>query len=72
MITPRHQQKMIWRIAVDVYLDECSFLIRSGWHWQEAERAARLILRETYAMLWADERPAVHLPARLITGKGPR
>jgi hypothetical protein len=65
------ERLIVLRIAFAVGADEAAFLRLVGADPIEAGLANWVTTHETVAMLLAPDKPAVHLPLRHITGKGP-
>lgn len=67
MMTPSDRQHLMSKIADAVGAAEREFqLTFCGASYTEAYEANWAVYAQTYKMLLADERPAVHLPARYV------
>lgn len=66
----RQQYAIINRIAFAVGAGERQFQRDLGAEWIDAYVADWRTIDDTYEMLTAPDKPAVHLPAKMITGKG--
>lgn len=67
------RETIMWKIADATGAMERRFQRDfCGATYTEAYQSDWTVTANTYLMLLADHRPAVHLPARIITGKAPQ
>lgn len=69
-MTNTDRETILWRIADATGTMERKFQRAMGANYHDQYIADWATTTLTYKMLLADHRPAVHLPARMVTGRG--
>jgi hypothetical protein len=69
IMTNTERETILWKIADAVGAAERRFQRACGASYTEQYLADWATTAMTYKMLLADHRPAVHLPARMVTGR---